>query len=451
MKPTAAAISAQGLTPGLWLLPFGGNYKDPFFAPHPEWFVRRLDGTPFDNRWGGTCLDMSHPGARDLVRREMEQASQDWGYSYFKLDGLYGGIGVRPEYVNSGWKEDNLRDGVFHDPNKTPIEVYRGGLRLVRDAIGPHSFILGCCAAQNMRSYAGSFGLVEAMRVGPDVGGTWASWSKKAPTYGARHYHLNGRIWWCDPDPFYVRDSLPLEQARCTASWAALSGLMISMSDWLPTLSPDRLDIIRRCIPSHGVESRPVDLFDNAVPAVWLASDTRPNRLRRDVVGLFNWGSEAMTMTVTVASLGLPKATSFIAYDFWAGAVLKPFKDAISLSVPATDCRILAIRPHLDRPFLLSTSRHVTQGILEVKEESWEETKRTLAGTSAVVARDKYEMRVVVQSPAASWRIADVAVSTEDQRAGVKIALAGITDGVARISVTSPASRDVRWSIRCER
>ena len=235
MKPTAEAIKAAGLIPGLWLLPFGGNYQDPFFAPHQDWFVKRADGTPFDNKWGGTCLDMTHRGARDFVHGEMKQAMQDWGYRYFKLDGLYGGIGVQPQYVNSGWQEDNLGDAVFHNRTRTNIDAYRDGLRMVREAVGPQSFILGCCAAQNMRSYAGAFGLVDAMRIGPDVGGNWSSWSKKAPTYGARHYHLNGRVWWCDPDPFYVRDALTLEQARCTASWVALSGLMISMSDWLPT------------------------------------------------------------------------------------------------------------------------------------------------------------------------------------------------------------------------
>ncbi|MCU0917959.1 MAG: alpha-galactosidase, partial [Planctomycetes bacterium] len=144
MKPTAAAIQAQGLTAGLWLLPFGGNCKDPFFAPHPDWFVKKADGTPFDNPWGGTCLDMSDPGAREFVRGEMKQAMQDWGYRYFKLDGLYGGMGVQPRYVNSGWQEDNFGEGVFHDQTQTNVEVYRAGLHMVRETVSPQSFILGC-------------------------------------------------------------------------------------------------------------------------------------------------------------------------------------------------------------------------------------------------------------------------------------------------------------------
>ena len=60
---------------------------------------------------------------------------------------------------------------MLHDPDKTNIEAFRSGLKLVREAAGKDVFLLGCCASQNMRSYGGAFGLVDAMRVGPDNGG----------------------------------------------------------------------------------------------------------------------------------------------------------------------------------------------------------------------------------------------------------------------------------------
>jgi hypothetical protein len=41
MKPTADALKADGFTAGLWILPFGGSWNDPFFAPHPDWFVKK--------------------------------------------------------------------------------------------------------------------------------------------------------------------------------------------------------------------------------------------------------------------------------------------------------------------------------------------------------------------------------------------------------------------------
>ena len=44
---------------------------------------------------------------------------------------------------------------------------------LVRDAAGPNVFFLGCNTPQNMRVYGGSFGLLDAMRIGPDNGTGW--------------------------------------------------------------------------------------------------------------------------------------------------------------------------------------------------------------------------------------------------------------------------------------
>ena len=46
-------------------------------------------------------------------------------------------------------------------------------------------------------------------------------------------------------------------------------------------------------------------------------------------------------------------------------------------------------------PQLLSTSRHIMQGLIDVKLESWDPAARILSGTSAMVAGDAYELRLV--------------------------------------------------------
>ncbi len=225
---------------------------------------RQTDGKPFDTAWGGTALDMTHPGARDFVRGEIQQAVHDWGYRYLKLDGLSTGAGVQPQYVNDSWKEDNLGDAVFHDPTKANIEVFRDGLRMVREAAGrARRFILGCCAPQNMRSYAGVFGLVDAHAHGPGQRRELGIVERHvSPDFGSRNYHLNGRIWWSDPDPIYVRTNIPLESARCIASWNAISGQMISLSDWLPPCRRNASISFAAASPATGSTARPIDLFN---------------------------------------------------------------------------------------------------------------------------------------------------------------------------------------------
>ena len=129
--------------------------------------MKRDNGEPYETAWGGTCLDLTNPDVREYVRTVADRIVNEWGFRYLKLDGLWTGTATKQQYVNSGFKDDGIGDAVFHDPNVTNIEAYRSGLKLVRETVGRKTFILGCNGPQNMRSYGGAFGLVDAMRVGP--------------------------------------------------------------------------------------------------------------------------------------------------------------------------------------------------------------------------------------------------------------------------------------------
>jgi len=95
-------------------MPFAGTSYDPFFADHQDWFVRRADnGQPYETKWGGTCLDMTHPGARGHVRCVVERICSEWGFQYLKIDGLWTGTATKQQYVNSGYKDDGMGDAVF--------------------------------------------------------------------------------------------------------------------------------------------------------------------------------------------------------------------------------------------------------------------------------------------------------------------------------------------------
>ena len=166
MKAAADAIRRLGLTPGIWFMPFAGTYNDPCFAGHADWFVKRGDGKPYDVFWTGTCFDMTDPGVQEHVAAMARRMAADWGYTYFKMDGMHGGTGTKQTYPNMGYTEDGFGDAVFHNPDKTNIEAYRDGIKLIRRAAGKGVFLLGCCIQQNMRSDSGAFGLLDAMRIG---------------------------------------------------------------------------------------------------------------------------------------------------------------------------------------------------------------------------------------------------------------------------------------------
>ena len=444
MKAAADDVLARGLVPGIWFMPFAGTYNDPWFESHPDWFVKRADGTPYDTAWGGTCLDMTHPGMQEYLRGIVQRLTHEWGYRYLKMDGLYTGAGVPQIYVNDAYKEDGIGDAVFHDPDKTNIQAYRDGLKLVRETAGPEVFLLGCCANQNMRSYGGALGLVDAMRIGPDNGASWQG-VLTGPTYGSRNYFLHGRVWYNDPDPVYVRSALTVEQARVSCSWAGITGQLTLGSDDFARLPPERLAILQRVLPAHGLQARPIDLFDEPLPRIWLVTDAR-REPRRDVLGLFNWSDQPQVFDGSLARIGLPAGGKYLVFDFWSGAMLPPLEDRLQLTVAPRSCAVLAVRAIAGHPQLLSTSRHVSQGMVDVLDERWDAGTRMLSGASRVVGGDDYELRIATYTPAGIWPVAAADVSAEDRQAGVALELREEA-GFVRAIVCSPASREVRWQV----
>jgi len=447
MKATADDVKAHGLTPGIWFMPFAGTHDDPFFKEHQDWFVKREDGKPYDTAWGGTCLDMTHAGAREYLRSVVQRIAREWGYTYFKLDGMWTGSATKQIYVNSGYKDDGIGDAVFADPDKTNIEAYRDGIKLVRETAGDGVFILGCCAPQNMRSFGGAFGLIDAMRVGPDNGSDWSG-LRAGPLFASRNYHLHGRIWYNDPDPVYVRPSTALAHAQLICSWVTISGCLNLSSEFMPALPAERLDILKRTMPSHGLLPRPVDLFENEPARVWLLTDGRRSP-RRDVMALYNWESKTLTVELPLARVGFAEDAAYVAFDFWANAFLPPFKGSLRTSLPKESCRILAVRPLLERPFLLSTSRHITQGIVDVLEETWDDGRKSLSGKSQVVGGDACELRIVAPPEPKSWNAVKAELAAEDQAAGAEIKLAQVGPCV-RATVTSPKSQAIAWKLTFE-
>ena len=444
MKAIADKIRSVGLTPGIWFMPFAGTYYDPFFKDRADWFVKREDGSPYETDWGGTCLDLTNPQVLDYLRANIRRIGHEWGFGYFKMDGLWTGAATKQIYVNEGYREDGFGDAVHLNLDKTNLEAYRDGLRLIRETAGKNVFILGCCIPQNMRSYGGAFGFVDAMRIGPDNGAGWND-LLRGPTFGSRHYFLHGRVWYNDPDPVYVRTNVPLNQARAICSWVAVSGQLNMDSEWIPGLPAERLDLLRRTMPSHGLKPRPVDLFERPIPRVWLLTDERRG-VRRDIVGLFNWEDHDIAIDESLERVGLDAHTTYLAYSYWDDRALEPMRGRLKANVPARSCVVLALRSASSHPQVLSTSRHVTQGIVDVVSEEWHSWGRRLQGRSRVVGGEPYELRIPLPEGERPWRVKSWSATGVETR-GPLDAEARTDAGLARVTIHSPKTQEVNWKV----
>jgi hypothetical protein len=187
------------------------------------------------------------------------------------------------------------------------------------------------------------------------------------------------------------------------------------------------------------------------MPSIWLVTDpSQP--VRRDVLGLYNWESHPQPISGESHWTGLNPNRTYHCFDFWSRTPLPDFHGSFQFELPAESCRVIAVRAAEDHPVLVSTSRHVTQGIVDIADEKWEDGR--LSATSHVVANDPYELRVAgLRDGGHRWRLASAELSVADARAGALVvrepAVAGQEDWL-RVRVSSPESRKVSWALKFE-
>ena len=444
MKANAEKLAANGLRPGLWFTPFAWDPRDPLFQDQQDWFVKKTDGSLYEVLWAGWCLDMTHPDARAFLGDAVRRLTQDWGYRYLKPDAMWCGLAAKCTYPGTAFVEDGFGDAVRHDPYITGIEAYRAGMRTMRAAAGPDTYIAACNVAQNFRSMGSAMGLVDAMRIGPDTG---ADWGAILPNFhlGTRLYFLHNRVWHNDPDCLMVRAPLTLTQARSFASWIAVSGSLNLVSEWLPGLPADRLDCIKRSMPNTGLAARPLDLFENMPARAWHLTDGR-----RHVVGLFNWdAAKPATASVKFDQLGFQTdGARFIGLDYWSGALVRIGDGAVSAELLPSGCSVIAVAPLRDRPQLLGTSRHITQCFVDIGEDGWDGV--TLSGDCKLVGGDATELRLATTSTLGEWKPTGAEVTSADREAGVTVTMKAEA-GLVRVTLTVSTNREVKWLVRFDR
>ena len=409
MKPTVDAIVSRGIRAGLWYMPFSGDPDEPWWAERTNLFVksavdapparyrlRQRKGAPYMTPFGSGALDMSNPAAIDYVKETIARITREWGFRLIKFDGMYSGMAVDLGHGRA-YVPDDIGNQVFHDPEVSNVQAFRRGLRAMREAMSTGTQLLACNVKQHARGIAASYGLVEMLRIGGDNGpiDTFPQRYMAGPLDGSPRYFLNGRVWYNDPDPVYVRDAVPIGRARLMASWTALGGLLYNFSDWLPWLSEKRIEILKRTMAPHRKprQVRPVDYFDRTIPNVWKLTDSDCA-----VFGLYNWSTNAaLTVDYPAAFCDLDPEKTYVGFDFWGNAPVAPFKGRLVFAVPQDDCRVIAVCEFDGtRPVVVSTSRHVASPIFDVADESWDASALVLSGVSTTVTGELYELRIIV-------------------------------------------------------
>lgn len=242
IKPLLDDIRAAGFTPGLWIAPFMVGNRSHLYREHPDWVVKdRLTGEPLAHmrfyaefRWHKRSeeyyiLDTTHPDAFEYLRQVFRTWRYEWGCEYFKTDFMHFGSEYGPDRA------------LWHQSGLTRIEIWRRTTAMIREEIGDAVW-LGCgCPLW------ASVGLVDAIRIGRDVGVEWRGDNQTAQSLlrdqSTRNFG-NHILWQTDPDCILLREKfhyLTDTEVRSLALYAGMSAGLMMTSDDLSAISADRL------------------------------------------------------------------------------------------------------------------------------------------------------------------------------------------------------------------
>jgi hypothetical protein len=402
------AIRDAGMKPGIWVhrihRPTDPNVKD-IAKAHPDWFVRRADGSLVQHR-GFYMLNTTNEEAVENMVRKLYRGLKKQGWDYVKIDGT--GDLLRA-YQN---KE---RKHFFDTHPTTPEQSLRAWDMVAREELGRDVYILACHTVANARNV---IGLVDGARLSNDG---------FQPRTLAQYSYLEGVVWRNDPDHcdvlggwlmdsnammpvFGMKEPVPartiVRPAICT-----MSGGVLMLSDKLEVYQDDRnIEGMKRSAPV--LFTRPGQLYScGRLPYEWWLQEIDRPFDHWNVLARIQWGERQgqgketdwpytglPEKEVRFSDLGLESDRDYLVFEFWTQKYLGKSKG--SFTAPAMDdstgMQVFAIREAREYPWVLSTTRHISQGAVSLRDVQWDTVTNTLSGKIALIQGDPYVLTVHV-------------------------------------------------------
>ena len=412
-----------------------------FERAHPDWMLfntcagterRHVHNQPY------VSYDMTDPRMAEHMRGVWKR---------LRADGMRG---VKFDYPETGFRPE----GGFDDIHASAVQVYRRYFALAREGLGKEAFLdernLGESGRPCLDATAG---LVDTQR-------TWTDSNK----FDSRMITTDGLRWFKMRTVFnYYPDakaihglSEGLRRSMLTTVYLTSGRLELATSFRLFT--PEMKHDLSRLYPEYRepFAARPVDAFKAGTvnPRVYDLELT-PNWHQ---VMLFNPEGRRAAVTAPLCgdrardgALGLDPAAKWRVHSFWGDTYLgvRGAGDTLSLELGAQECEMFRVVRAEARPQVVSTTRHVLQGWMDIADEKWDAAGRVLSGKARHLAAGTTEDVVIAADlpDAKSFPLLGAEVSAADAAEGVK-ATAVATNGTVRLSLTTPVAREIAWRVR---
>ena len=204
----------------------------------------------------------------------------------------------------------------------------------------------------------------------------------------AAAWFTNRKIYVNDLNELTVDQPVPLNLARISVTMFGLSGdSPMLLNDDLCNIAPERLRMLKMCLPRTTGIPVPVDLFDDVESEGGchiLKKTIATSYDRYTLVAVFNTapGADTYRTRIDFEKLGCAPREAYRVFEFWNGEYVGTYRDSFECSVPPDDCKLFRISEARPHPWLLSTDMHVEQGNAEIESLFYDEKNLTLQGVA---------------------------------------------------------------------
>jgi len=452
-------IKQSGFQPGIWV--YSAFNDEASAKQHPDWFVHDEKGALIQGPWVKYGLDANQKAALDAVVKPTYKGLRELGFNYVKVDSLRHLL----------YDAYNHAQPALAKANATPASTLRKYVETVRQTAGGGTYLLACWGV-----LPEVIGLVDGCRLGGDGFG---------PATLQQYNSWNGLVWRNDPDHCDLmprwkdvagKSEAVLAEARKDSilrpTLASMAGAALMLSDRaevyadprnlqgakcaLPVLfsvpgqmydfDPSKTDALRthkRTEILAGEKPSPIDADQQGTLAPWWLQEIDRPFEHWNVLARFDAAGKGLAEAdVRFEDLGLDPAPEYLVYEFWSKRLAPVARTGFR--APAAEkgaTQVFAIREKLDRPQLVSTSRHISQGAVEITSLNWMPGVNAIEAVSNLIMGETYE--ITVRAPA-GWKPREV-------RIGVSDTPPRIEGELVRFELKSATTEPMFWTISFEK
>ena len=386
-------------------------------------------------------LQVRHPHHQPLVSYDytdpgFQQHMRDV-WARLRKDGMRG---IKFDYPESGWRPE----GGFENRHATTASAYREVFRLCRDGLGPDALIDERNIGESGRPCLDlTAGLVDSQRV-------WGDSNAYVPgmiTISGLRWYKNRTVFDYYPDSKTLH-GCPKQIRQSLLTMVYLTSGRVELATSFTRFTPEMTHDLTRLYPAYRepFTARPLDAFTGVADPRVYDLELTPDWHQ---VALFNSGAQSDTVSVPLSgdrvatgAIGLDPAADYYVYDFWSDSLVGKFPGTASIgaSLDPSACAMWSVRKVQTVPQVLSTSRHILQGWVDLHEVKWDAAPKQLTGTAKVIGGEPMRIALACNGFKPNHANSATGQARLDSHPGGA--------GYATVVLESPATGDAAWCVK---